>query len=330
MQLMREDHISTRQIATWFQTTTDAVNHSLHYWGTHRATQVRGITRPRRLSERDARHLVAQFRKGNLTTVKDGATYLRDHLQIKLSISAVRAALLRHNMRYKSTVFKTKLTKFDKKRRLAWAKQHEAWTVEDWKKVVFTDETMYKAFEDSRRTLHKWIHKEDENFLNLISYVSKRSDCRVAAWGCITSQGAGRLVPIDATLNSATYIDILERELKATLISFNMDVGDVVFQHDNAAVHTSGATRRYLNENGFLVLDWPPYSPDLNIIEHIWARTQREVLNNSESITSKFDLIEAAKKAFEKFSAEDLSGYYESMPRRIRAVIEARGGPTKF
>ena len=38
---------------------------------------------------------------------------------------------------------------------------------------------------------------------------------------------------------------------------------------DNASIHTSRLARDWLQEHGIEVTDWPPYSPDLNPIEHL-------------------------------------------------------------
>src|SRR5271167_2317480 len=44
-----------------------------------------------------------------------------------------------------------------------------------------------------------------------------------------------------------------------------------IFMHDNALIHTAHIIRDWLQENRIEVINWPPYSPDLNLIENLWA-----------------------------------------------------------
>src|SRR6185312_8139279 len=47
-----------------------------------------------------------------------------------------------------------------------------------------------------------------------------------------------------------------------------------IFMQDNAPVHMAnhvqGWLREWAGDNGVELLDWPPYSPDLNPIENLW------------------------------------------------------------
>ena len=40
---------------------------------------------------------------------------------------------------------------------------------------------------------------------------------------------------------------------------------------DNCRVHRSLEALQFYKDNEITVIDWPPYSPDLNPIENVWA-----------------------------------------------------------
>ena len=43
-----------------------------------------------------------------------------------------------------------------------------------------------------------------------------------------------------------------------------------IFMHDNDPKHTSALVKDWLRNNGIQVMQWPPLSPDLNPIGHLW------------------------------------------------------------
>jgi len=57
--------------------------------------------------------------------------------------ATVRKKLLTNGLRGCKSKKKPKVTEKQRKARLAWAKEHLNWTPDDWKKVIFSDESTF-------------------------------------------------------------------------------------------------------------------------------------------------------------------------------------------
>ncbi|KAF8642965.1 hypothetical protein AX16_009295 [Volvariella volvacea WC 439] len=111
-------------------------------------------------------------------------------------------------------------------------------------------------------------------------YVTKKvkhGGGHVMVWGCITSSGLGRLVRIEGNMNRFLYVEILDDDLLGSLKDLKIKKKDIYFQQDNDPKHTSGHAQDFFNAQGLDVLSWPPNSPDMNIIEHVWDYLDRRV-----------------------------------------------------
>lgn len=67
-------------------------------------------------------------------------------------------------------------------------------------------------------------------------------------------------------MDSNNYKYILEADVRRSVQKLKLK-RDLVFQQDNHPKYTSKSTMKYLQERWITVLEWPPHSPDLNIIK---------------------------------------------------------------
>lgn len=44
---------------------------------------------------------------------------------------------------------------------------------------------------------------------------------------------------------------------------------DSIFMQDNTEIHTAKIVKKWLQEEGIEIMEWPAYSPDLNPIENL-------------------------------------------------------------
>ena len=96
-------------------------------------------------------------------------------------------------------------------------------------------------------------------------------------WGAIRSDGRKMLVECPNTLTSSSYLVILKDYNK------KLHFPGLVFQQDNAPTHKASTIKNFFRENEWEVLDWTPYSPDLNNIENLWAIVKKRLAKQSVS-----------------------------------------------
>ena len=70
------------------------------------------------------------------------------------------------------------------------------------------------------------------------------------------------------------------------------------------------------------MLQWPAYSPDLNIIENLWAIVKRRL--QKVGITGK-NLEETVIRAWESIDEKTVKKLYNSMKNRVNSCLKAKG-----
>ncbi len=100
------------------------------------------------------------------------------------------------------------------------------------------------------------------------------------------------------------------------------------FHFPAGLAHTAKGTKSWFNDHGVTVLDWPANSPDLNPIENLWGIVKRKMRDTRPNNAD--DLKATVKETWASIPPQQCHKLITSMPRRIEAVIKAKGAPTKY
>jgi hypothetical protein len=195
--------------------------------------------------------------------------------------------------------------------------------------VIWSDESKFQLFGSDGRQWY-WKKPGDPLIARHIKSTVKHGGGNIMVWGCLTSKGMGYICHIHGSLDSELYRQILHDEFMATLNYYNMAVEKVIFQQDNDPKHTAKLTKQWFINNNIKILDWPSQSPDLSPIEHIWNEVDRRLRKLPGQITSKDDLWNKVGDVWEDIDVNTCIKLIETMPERIRDVIRAKGGYTKW
>ncbi len=141
-------------------------------------------------------------------------------------------------------------------------------------------------------------------------------------WGTICSDGSRSMVWVNGNIDSQSYCRILDENLFE-----KFDISSMLFQHDNAPSHISKYTQNFLENRNLELLPWPPYSPDINIIEKVWALIKDHVYKHRNRIKTQEDLWEETKRVFLGEECDLLiQKLYRSLPERIDDLVKEKGG----
>ena len=108
------------------------------------------------------------------------------------------------------------------------------------------------------------------------------------------------------------------------------------FMQDNPPSHRSVQTILNLVRRDIPYIMFPPYSPDLNLTEHVWNWMKNWIEERYWQIgynVAKIPLEDLQTIIWDAWNAvpEDyIQSLYDSWWDRCKAVIEAKGGPTKY
>ncbi len=204
-----------------------------------------------------------------------------------------------------------------KKARKEFAEDKQTKDMDYWNHVLWSDETKINLF-GSDGVKRVWRQPCEEYKDKCVLPTVKHGGGSVMVWGCMSASCTGELQLIEGTMNANMYCDILKQRLGCR----------AVFQHDNNPKHTSKTTTALLKKLRVKVMDWPSVSPDLNPIEHLWGILKWKV--EERKVSNIHQLRDVVMEEWKRTPVVTCEALVNSMPKRVKVVLENNGGHTKY
>ncbi len=182
----------------------------------------KGQGRKPKLNNRDLRSLRRHCIKNRHSSISDNHHMGSGLLWQPLSSTTIRSYIHKCQLKLYCAKRKPYVNSVQKRRRLLWARRHLGWTITQWKRVLWSDESVFQVLfgRNGRRVLRT---KEEKDHPDCYQQQVQKPGS-VMVWGCVSALGKGNLHFCDGTINAEKYIEILEHNMLPSRDIFSRDV----------------------------------------------------------------------------------------------------------
>jgi transposase len=287
--------------------------------------------RPRKTSPREDRTMKFESLQNRKASAKALALKRAPNfVKNRISKNTVKRRLVEAGLNGRVARKKPLLSKKNIKARYQWAKDHLDWTEDDWKNVIFSDESPFQLFQSGGRIFVR--RRPGEEFLpECMNPTVKHGGGSIQVWGAFSYNGVGPIYRVQGIMTGEKYRQILKTHMAPFLKKITDETGKKqIFQHDNDPKHSSKVVKAYLSNKQLVVLQWPSQSPDMNPIEHMWRQIKSQIYARSDKASNLDDVFEIAKEEWKMIPTSFIQSLIKSMPNRVLACYKNHGNHTKY
>lgn len=283
--------------------------------------------RPQAFTQRNMRHLERLLNNDRRSSLSEITNKMASTAEV--STRTVRNALKTLGYRNRVAAKKPYLNKKHKADRLEFARKYKNWTEEDWKNVIWTDESSFEIGRNSRQ-IRVWRKAYERYSSKCLAPIFKSGRTSVMVWGAFSGFDKSPLVIIPRENRSARdFVDLIYEGTLSGFYFLHDHREDIILMEDGAPVHRSKLPKLWREAHGIKKLKWPANSPDLNPIENLWKIVKDKVQSTSRP-HNKEELVESLHRVWEEIPSDILQTLIATMPARVKEVISAKGGSTRF
>ncbi|CAB3255379.1 unnamed protein product [Arctia plantaginis] len=202
-----------------------------------------------------------------------------------LSAQTVRRRLAEANLKQLRPANGPKLERGHRIARQRYVRAHLNWTLDDWSRVMFTDESKFMLYKHDGRQL---VYRRPGERFHQVCVEEKVAygGGSVQVWAGISTEARTELVLIqNGTLNAERYVEEILNEHVGPFMA-RMDRHGILM-HDNARPHTARIVHDYLEEVGIELMQWlKPHRARLGRASEMRERSKPPTNHASRAQTS--------------------------------------------
>ncbi|UYV77104.1 hypothetical protein LAZ67_14003317, partial [Cordylochernes scorpioides] len=242
--------------------------------------------------------------------------HVQDTLDHSISTRTISRRLVANGLHSCRPLRRLPLTPPNRRQRLEWCRARSTW-MKEWDRVVFSDESRFCSSIDSRR-VRVWRRRgERSNPAAIVERPTVRQR-GIMVLGAIAYDSRSPLLRIQGTMTAQRYVDDV---LRPVTLPYLQGVPKALYQQDNSRPHTARIRQQALQD--VQMLPWPPYSPDLSPIEHVWDIIGRR-LHALPQPRSEDELWQMVEREWRAIPQDAIRTLIDSLPRRVAACIAVR------
>ncbi|UYV66106.1 Transposase [Cordylochernes scorpioides] len=280
----------------------------------------RNVDATRVTSARVDRRILRQAVAAPQATCTAILQHVQDTLDHSISTRTISRRLVANGLHSCRPLRRLPLTPPNRRQRLEWCRARSTWMTE-WHRVVFSDESRFCLSSESRR-VRAWRRRgERSNPAAIVERPTVRQR-GIMVWDAIAYDSRSPLLRIQGTMTAQRYVDDV---LRPVTLPYLQGVPNTLYQQDNARPHTARISQQALQD--VQMLPWPPYSPDLSPIEHVWDIIGRRLhaLPQPRSEDELWQMVEREWRAIPQDAIRTLTLYldtYQVLMKKISQLKE--------
>ncbi|GFV98477.1 HTH_Tnp_Tc3_2 domain-containing protein [Trichonephila clavipes] len=233
---LREAGWSNRRIGRHLGRSDMVVARCWQQWITEGRVYRRGGSgRPRNTNDREDRAIRRVATSAPTTSLASIQRHLPPSRHPVPSRETIRRRLTEVGLRSRRPLRRLPLTPHHRQCRLDFCRPRATWSVTDWRRVIFSDESRFSLSPDDHRT-RVWRRTGQRSDPAFIVERHTAISQGVTVWGAISWDTRSSLVVLQGTLTARRYVDDILTPIVLPMLSSRPGA---IYQQDNARPHTA-------------------------------------------------------------------------------------------
>ena len=270
------------------------------------------IGRPTVLSEEHYQIIDDMVNSNGRVKLDDIQDEIKTQSNKRISKTSLSNVLKLLGYKYRPPKKRPNLTKIQKEIRLKFCRSMLKNKI-PFEKIIFSDESRFCQTSDKGYVWYRTGSKSDSIYVDLAKF-----PISIMVYGAIGLNYKSQLVICEESINSSNY--------KKNIISSGMtnrSPSEYIFMQDGAPAHKSKETIHWLRQRMNLLMNWPPNSPDINPIEHLWGLMKRQI--QILKPRTKRELIDLAIEIWKEIPISVINNLVLSFEERLKIVCNVNG-----